>query len=79
MIAGLVVSNLLVALVAFELGRRMRCRGRFNAGVAAGREAERLEHCWVEDPALRVPKRRPWSRLNRKPEPVASLPRLHHL
>jgi hypothetical protein len=65
--ALLIASNLLVGGVFFLLGNHMRCRSRFNAGVAMGRESERLEHGWRDDPNLsaRLPVRHRWSRLDR--------------
>lgn len=58
----------LALAVGFALGAQLPRRRRFNAGVAYGRRAERLEHGWAEDPHLpcRLPRQRRWSRLDKQ-------------
>lgn len=68
----LLASHALILLLGMTLGRRLRSRRRFNAGVAAGRKSECLVHGWRDDPSLsaRLPrKRRLWLLLNRQVVP----------
>lgn len=65
----LLTTHLFVLLTGLALGSRLRGRRRYNAGVAAGRVSERLEHGWRDDPFWSAPlprKRRLWLLLNRQ-------------
>lgn len=69
---ALLASNALALLLGVCWGVRLRGRRRFNAGVAAGRSSERLEHGWRDDPGLSHPlprKCRRWLLLDRQVVP----------
>ncbi len=60
-------------LVGAVLGCRVRGRRRYNAGVAAGRASECLEHGWVQDQFVTPkPRRRFLLRSDRQPDPLVT-------
>lgn len=65
--SGVLIVNAVI-IFGLLLGVRLFGRRRFNAGVAVGRRAERLEHGWHDDPHLRarIPQPRRWRVLNRQ-------------
>lgn len=74
------VAVCVALLIGLALGAQLPRRRRFNAGVAAGRRAERLEHGWRDDPALsHVPRQRRWRHLDRKHVPGPAPRVLDHM